>query len=40
MLSRGRRLKAEYDGLGRGDDILGHDCEALVENIEVWNAGV
>ena len=25
----GRRLEAEYDGLGRGDDVFGYTCEAL-----------
>ena len=33
MVIRGRRLEAECDGLGRGDDVLSYNCEALIEGM-------
>ena len=33
MVIRGRRLEAECDGLGRGDDVLSFSCWALIEGI-------
>ena len=31
MVICGRRLEAECDGLGRGDDALSYSCGALIE---------
>ena len=33
IVTRGRRLEAECDGLGREDDALSHNCEALVKDM-------
>ena len=34
MVIRGRRLEVECDGLGRGDDVLSYNCEALMEGMK------
>lgn len=33
VVIRGRRLEAECDGLGRGYDVLGYNCETLIESM-------